>query len=123
MIDTEHMQAKSQGLFLKEFSISIVADNLTIQLRRQAAELARLDPRDVIFTGAWPVYRHMHPGIEVSLVSERTTGLIAQLNTHLPKNYQSVPDAATQRRAALDASIAYTLRIEKSQKNRQSATA
>jgi hypothetical protein len=70
VIDTEHMQAKSQEMFLKEFSISMVAYNLTTQLRRQAAELAHLDPRDLSFTGVWSVYRHMLQGIEVRNVSE-----------------------------------------------------
>lgn len=44
-------------LFLKEFSMSMVAYDLTTQLRRQAAVLAEREPRELSFTGVWAVYR------------------------------------------------------------------
>lgn len=66
VLGTEHLPAKSQEMFLKEFSISMVAYNLTTQLRRQAAVEAKCEPRDLSFTGVWAVYRHMLQGIEVS---------------------------------------------------------
>lgn len=52
-IDTEHMQAKSQKMFIKDFSISMVENDPITQLPRQAAQLASLDPRDTSFTGVW----------------------------------------------------------------------
>ena len=65
VIGTEEIRAQSKEMFLKEFAISMVAYNLTTQLRREAAKLAKCEPRDLSFTGVWSVYRHMLQGIEV----------------------------------------------------------
>jgi len=70
VLGTENMPAKSQAMFLKEFSMSMVAYNLTTQLRRQAAVLAEREPRELSFTGVWAVYRHMLQGIELRDPSE-----------------------------------------------------
>lgn len=66
VIGTEEIRAKSQEMFLKEFALSMVAYNLTTQLRRQAAECGKRAPRELSFTGVWSVYRHMLQGIELT---------------------------------------------------------
>jgi len=66
VIDTEEMRAQSKEMFLKEFAMAMVAYNLTTQLRREAAKIAKCEPRELSFTGVWSVYRHMLQGIEVS---------------------------------------------------------
>ncbi len=66
VIDTEEIRAQSKEMFLKEFALSMVAYNLTTQLRREAAKIADCEPRELSFTGVWSVYRHMLQGIEVS---------------------------------------------------------
>jgi hypothetical protein len=70
VIDTEEIRAKSTEMFLKEFSVSMVAYNLTTQLRREAAKIAKCEPRELSFTGVWSVYRHTLQGIEVTDPSE-----------------------------------------------------
>lgn len=66
VIGTEEMRAQSPEMFLKEFALSMVAYNLTTQLRREAAKVGECEPRELSFTGVWSVYRHMLQGIEVS---------------------------------------------------------
>ena len=66
VIGTEEIRAQSKEMFLKEFAMSMVAYNLTTQLRREAAMLAKCEPRELSFTGVWSVYRNMLQGIEVS---------------------------------------------------------
>lgn len=66
VIGTEEIRARSVEMFLKEFSMSMVAYNLTTQLRREAAKLGNVEPRGLSYTGVWSVYRHMLQGIEVS---------------------------------------------------------
>jgi hypothetical protein len=65
VIGTEEIRAKSPEMFLKEFAVSMSAYNLTTQLRRQAAMIAKVQPRELSFTGVWSVYRHMLQGIEI----------------------------------------------------------
>lgn len=66
VIGTEEIRAKSNEMFLKEFALSMVAYNLTTQLRRQAAAVGQCEPRELSFTGVWSVYRHMLQGIQLS---------------------------------------------------------
>ncbi len=66
VIGTEEIRAQSNEMFLKEFAMSMVAYNLTTQLRREAAAVGKCEPRELSFTGVWSVYRHMLQGIEVS---------------------------------------------------------
>jgi len=66
VIGTEEIRAQSKEMFLKEFALSMVAYNLTTQLRREAAKIGKCEPRELSFTGVWSVYRHMLQGIEVS---------------------------------------------------------
>ena len=65
VIGTEEIRAKSQEMFLKEFALSMVAYNLTTQLRRQAAVVGECEPRELSFTGVWSVYRHMLQGVQL----------------------------------------------------------
>lgn len=66
VIGTEEIRAQSKEMFLKEFAMSMVAYNLTTQMRREAAKIGECEPRDLSFTGVWSVYRHMLQGIELS---------------------------------------------------------
>ena len=62
VIDTETLRGKSEEMFHKEFAMSMVAYNLTTQLRRQAAVVANCKPRELSFTGVWTIYRHFLQG-------------------------------------------------------------
>jgi hypothetical protein len=104
VIDTEEIRAQSNEMFLKDFALSMVAYNLTTQLRREAAKIADCEPRELSFTGVWSVYRHMLQGIEVSDPGQwterldRAIGYAAQQK--LPKRPgRSYPREAYTRRA------------------------
>jgi len=58
VLDTESLKSKSVEMFRKELGLAMVAYNLTSQLRRQAAFVAKCTPRELSFTGVWTVYRH-----------------------------------------------------------------
>ena len=53
---TENIRAKSVDMVKKELLTSLVAYNLVVQFRRQAAKLAGLAPRRLSFTGVWNTY-------------------------------------------------------------------
>lgn len=55
-LDTENIRAKSVSMVKKELLTSIVAYNLVIQFRRQAAQLAGLPPRRLSFTKVWNTF-------------------------------------------------------------------
>lgn len=55
-LDTEIIRAKSVEMVKKERLTSLVAYNLVIQFRRQAAKLANLPPRRLSFTGVWNTF-------------------------------------------------------------------
>lgn len=55
-LDTENIRAKSVAMLKKELLTSIIAYNLVIQFRRQAAALANLPPRRLSFTGVWNTF-------------------------------------------------------------------
>lgn len=57
-LDTENLRAKSVEMFYKEFYTSIVAYNLVAQFRRQAAKLARVEPRRLSFTEVWTTMQY-----------------------------------------------------------------
>ena len=57
-LDTENIRAKSVAMMKKELLTSLVAYNLVIQFRRQAAELANLPPRRLSFTGVWSTFKY-----------------------------------------------------------------
>lgn len=56
-LDIENIRAKSKEMFYKELMTSMVAYNLTIQFRRQAAEIAEVPPRRLSFKGVWDTLR------------------------------------------------------------------
>jgi len=56
-LDAENIRAKSVEMFKKELYASVVAYNLVAQFRRQAAQLARVEPRRLSFKGVWTCLR------------------------------------------------------------------
>lgn len=56
-MDAENIRAKSVGMVEKELYTSIVAYNLTVQFRRQAAKLANVAPRKLSFKGVWTTFK------------------------------------------------------------------
>jgi hypothetical protein len=54
---TERIRARSVSMFRKELLTSIVAYNLVIQFRRQAARLANVPPRRLSFTRVWNTFQ------------------------------------------------------------------
>ncbi len=57
-MDTENIRAKSVDMFKKELYASVVAYNLVVQFRRQAAELAEVKPRRLSFKGVWTTIKN-----------------------------------------------------------------
>ena len=49
----ENIRAKSDPMVQKELLCSMVAYNLVVQLRREAAKIAKVKPRQLSFTGVW----------------------------------------------------------------------
>lgn len=65
VLDAENIRAKSVDTFLKELYTSVVAYNLTSQLRQEAAKLNGVKPRRMSFKRTWTTFqtfllRHMH---------------------------------------------------------------
>jgi hypothetical protein len=56
-LNTEHIRAKSRAMFEKELLTSLVAYNLVVQFRREAAAKANLPPRRLSFTGVWNTFQ------------------------------------------------------------------
>jgi len=56
-LDTERIRARSVEMFRKELLTSIVAYNLVIQFRRQAAQIANVEPRRLSFTKVWNTFQ------------------------------------------------------------------
>lgn len=58
VLDMEHIRAPATpAMFRKELLTSMVAYNLVIQFRRQAAKLAKVPPRRLSFTSVWNTFR------------------------------------------------------------------
>lgn len=55
-LNTENIRAQSVEMVKKELLTSLVAYNLVIQFRRQAAKLADVAPRRLSFTGVWNTF-------------------------------------------------------------------
>lgn len=58
-MDVERMRGKSEPVIITELLTSLVAYNLVIQFRRQAAKLARVPPRRLSFTSVWNTFTIM----------------------------------------------------------------
>lgn len=56
VLNTERIRAHSAAMVRKELLTSIVAYNLVVQFRKQAAQLANLPPRRLSFTGVWNTF-------------------------------------------------------------------
>jgi hypothetical protein len=56
-MDAENILAKSVVMVKKELMTSVIAFNLIMQFRRQAAKLARVTPRRLSFKGVWLSFR------------------------------------------------------------------
>ena len=56
-LNTEQIRARSVEMVKKELLTSIVAYNLVVQFRRQAAKLANIRPRRLSFTEVWDTFR------------------------------------------------------------------
>ena len=52
-LGVENIRAQSDEMVRKEMLCSMVAYNLVVQLRREAAIVAKLPPRRLSFTGVW----------------------------------------------------------------------
>lgn len=57
VLDTENIRARSVSMFHKELALSMVAYNLVIQFRRQAAQLIDEPPRRMSFKRIWTTFR------------------------------------------------------------------
>lgn len=57
-MDTEKIRAKSVDTVHKELWGSILAYNLVMQFRRQAAQLQGIAPRELSFTGVWITFQY-----------------------------------------------------------------
>jgi len=56
-MDAENLRARSVEMALKELMTSVIAFNLTMQFRRQAAKLARVEPRRLSFKSCWVIFQ------------------------------------------------------------------
>ena len=52
----EKIRARSEEMVRKEILCSIVAYNLVLEFRREAANIAKLPPRRLSFTGVWNTF-------------------------------------------------------------------
>ena len=57
VLNTENIAARSEDMFYKELLTSMVAYNLVIQFRRQAAKLAEVPPRRLSFKKTWTTFK------------------------------------------------------------------
>ena len=56
-LNTERIRARSREMLEKELLTSLVAYNLVVQFRREAAAKAGLPPRRLSFTGVWNTFQ------------------------------------------------------------------
>jgi hypothetical protein len=56
-MDAENIRAQSVEMVKKELFTSVIAFNLVMQFRRQAANFARVEPRRLSFKGVWTSFR------------------------------------------------------------------
>jgi hypothetical protein len=87
----------------KELLTSIVAYNLVVQFRRQAAQLANLPPRRMSFTGVWNTFEsfllHQPPCSAVEWVARYSNALRIASRDKLPNRPgRSYPRRAHPRR-------------------------
>lgn len=104
-LDTESIRAETTPMVLKELMTSIVAYNLVAQFRRQAAKLAKVEPRKLSFTGVWMTFRHElllpHADTPQQWLANYTRALITASQRLLPnrKTPRNYPRKAHPRRS------------------------
>ncbi|MCH7687327.1 MAG: IS4 family transposase [Planctomycetes bacterium] len=98
-LDTENIRAKSVEMLHKELQTSIVAYNLVVQFRRQAAELAGLPPRRLSFTGVWNTFESFLLSQPPCSASEWTTRYEAALRIASRDKLPNRPGRSYPRRA------------------------
>ena len=57
ILKTESIRGKSVAMVKKELAMAMVAYNLVVQVRRLAAQKAKVEPRRISFTGTWDLVR------------------------------------------------------------------
>jgi hypothetical protein len=57
-MDAENLRARSVDMAMKELMASVIAFNLTMQFRRQAAKLAKVTPRRLSFKSCWVIVQN-----------------------------------------------------------------
>ena len=103
-MDAENILAQSVVMVKKELMTSVVAYNLIAQFRRQAAKLARVEPRRLSFKGVWLSFRDHLLLKEPDTLSDwqnlYAAALISAGNRKLPNRSQprSYPRRAHPRR-------------------------
>ena len=103
-MDAENIRARSVEMALKELMTSVIAFNLTMQFRRQAAKLARVEPRRLSFKSCWVIFQdHLLLGDEEDFEGWRirfTRALILAGQKRLPQRSKprSYPRVAHTRR-------------------------
>ena len=100
----EDIRAKSDEMVQKELLCSVVAYNLVVELRREAAKIAGVKPRRLSFTGVWTTmksYLLQKPPCSASEWQERyEQALRSAANSKLPNRPdRSYPRQAHPRRA------------------------
>jgi hypothetical protein len=104
-MDAENILARSVSMVKKELMTSIVAYNLIVQFRRQAAKLAGINPRRLSFTGVSTSFRDRLLLQKPKSLSEweklYTLALISASNRKLPNRSKprSYPRTAHPRRS------------------------
>lgn len=103
-MDTENIRAKSVEMVTKELMTSVIAYNLVMQFRKQAAKLVRLEPRRLSFSGVWLSFQTHLLGKDENLSYEQwlsayQEALISASNRRLPnrKKPRSYPRLAHPR--------------------------
>ena len=94
----ENIRAKSDEMVQKELLCSVVAYNLVVELRRQAAKIAEVEPRRLSFTGVWTtmqVYLLQQPPCSASEWQERYERALRSAQPM--QNCRTDPDVVTPR--------------------------
>jgi Transposase DDE domain len=100
----EKIRARSEEMVRKEILCSIVAYNLVLEFRREAAKIARLPPRRLSFTGVWNTFEiyllHQPPCNESKWLERYEEALKVASKDKLPNRPgRSYPRKAHPRRA------------------------
>ena len=100
----EKIRARSEEMVRKEILCSIVAYNLVLEFRREAAKIAKLPPRRLSFTGVWNTFEiyllHQPPCNEPQWLERYEKALKVASRDKLPNRPgRSYPRKAHPRRA------------------------